>query len=65
MKKVKVSEERLFCETETFLKQVMVSIGISKADTTSVLLSLTWCCWNAPSYQENDGLPENPFKLYR
>ena len=31
MRNIEVPEERLFCETEAFPKQIMVSVAISKA----------------------------------
>ena len=36
LRKVHVPEERLFSKTEVFLKQIMLSVGISKADKTSI-----------------------------
>ena len=35
MTKVEVPEERIFCETEAFPKQIMVSVAMSKAGKTS------------------------------
>ena len=36
MRKVELPEEILFCETEAFSKQIMVSVAISKAGKTSI-----------------------------
>ena len=36
LRKVHVPEERLFSKTEVFLKQIMLSVGISKAGKTSI-----------------------------
>ena len=38
MMKAGVPEERLFCETKAFLKQIMLSVGVSKAGKTSIFL---------------------------
>ena len=38
MMKAGVPEERLFWETKAFLKQIMLSVGVSKAGKTSIFL---------------------------
>ena len=38
MRKVEVPEKKLFSEIETFSKQIMVSVAISKANKTSIFL---------------------------
>ena len=38
MRKKEVPEKRLFCETEEFPKQILVSVAILKAGKTSIFL---------------------------
>ena len=56
IRKVEVPEERLFCETEAFPKEIMVSVVIVKAGKTSTIL-LT-------KYKGSSAYCSNPVQIF-